>query len=119
MTQTHLSRKMAPFALIVFLWTIINKAQCEELAIYRKPVPSNGACIERIEELTATLEGESDSEINKCFGCTAFAKDECSFGCQDIIDSIYDACEGITLPRYYFYDPPVSSRFKFIQDMRF
>ena len=119
MTQTHLSRKMAPFALIVFLWTIINKALCEELAIYRKPVPSNGACIERIEELTATLEGESDSEINKCFGCTAFAKDECSFGCQDIIDSIYDACEGITLPRYYFYDPPVSSRFKFIQDMRF
>ena len=107
---------MAPFALIVFFWTfvtLIEKAQCEALAKYKKPVPSNGPCIERIEELAATL--EANSETNNCLGCTAFAKDECSFGCQDLIDSIYDVCEGITLPRYYYYDPPVSSKLKFVQ----
>ena len=77
--------------------------QCTVLAEYKKPVPSNGPCIDKIEVMSATLQGGHEN----CFGCSV-AKDECGVGCQVLINSIYAACEGVTLPLYYYFDPPVS-----------
>ena len=89
--------------IIGFFWILIispGEVQCKVLTEYKKPVPSNGPCIDTIEEMAGS---------GNCFGCST-AKDECGVGCQELIDSIYTRCEGVTLPRYYYYDPPVSIR---------
>ncbi len=66
---------------------------------YKKPTPSNGPCIMKIEKL--------EEAGLYCLGCSNAVKDVCQMNCQEYIDDIYQSCDEITLPRNYYYDPPV------------
>jgi hypothetical protein len=73
---------------------------------YKKPKPSNGPCIDSIEHMFSTMERNTGM---KCLSCTKRTKATCDLGCQEHIDAIYRNCDGVTLPRHYFFDPPVSN----------
>ncbi len=91
-----------PLSLLVFFCPIVLNAQRidGQMWSYKKPNTSNGPCIDNIETLAL-------SSLTSCFGCSDEAEETCQSNCQDHIDSIYRACDGVTLPRYYYYDPPV------------
>ena len=64
---------------------------------------------------TSRIQGKNESQaIPVCLGCTHQTRSECDiqvnsidFKCQEMIDSIYRSCNGVTLPRNYYFDPPV------------
>ena len=85
---------------------------------YKKPKPSNGPCIENLERMmvatittttTTTTSSISTEEPINCLGCSQQAQETCQITCQDIIDSIYEHCNGVHLPKHYYYNPPVST----------
>ena len=83
---------------------------------YQKPNPSNERCIlsiEAMEESLDRIQGTNKSQAI-CLGCTQQTRSNCAIeldsvkiNCQGMIDSIYKSCEGVTLPRNYYFDPPV------------
>lgn len=78
--------------------------------VYKKPNPSNGPCIETIENMQDALNSRGSTDF--CLGC-ATAQRMCPRepNCQSFIDNIYSLCKGVTLPISYYYDFPVSLTF--------
>ena len=91
--------------LILSLCMSISSAleEDEQLWSYKKPNPSNGPCINNVESFAV-------AGID-CLGCSNLALDTCQTNCQELVDAIYSTCDGVTLPRYYYYDPPVREIF--------
>lgn len=73
---------------------------------YHKPIPSNGPCIDTLENIITFQSGKNESF---CLGCSHSTQASCPLSCQRFIDDMYRNCEGITLPENYFFDPPVSN----------
>lgn len=75
--------------------------------VYQKPNPSNGPCIETIENMQDALNYHGSSQF--CLGCDTSQR-TCPKepNCQYFIDNIYSFCKGVTLPISYYYDVPVS-----------
>jgi len=94
------------FLLILYLASIlINGVTSQHFTNYKKPKPSNGPCIDSIESMLSTMERKTEM---KCLSCTKQTKAMCDLGCQEHINAIYRTCPGVTLPRHYYFDPPVS-----------
>ncbi len=79
---------------------------------YKKPFPSNGPCIDSIEQLEEVFK---ESKLT-CLGCYDNAQSSCpsssrsgGVGCQSLIDNMYRNCDKINLPQRFFFDPPVSN----------
>ena len=110
-------RKIVHLTLLI-LCTRISMAQYEntqnqEFRSYTKPEPSNGPCIDSIENVQSmtmlefsgrqghTIKGE------KCLGCSDMSQQSCPAMCQKLINAIYSTCIGVSLPPFYYFDPPV------------
>lgn len=75
---------------------------------YKKPIPSNGPCIDSIER----LEKATIDKTFKCLGCYEVTQSTCPsdvLNCQMMIDDIYRNCDKVNIPSRFFYDPPVSN----------
>lgn len=76
---------------------------------YKKPIPSNGPCIDSIER----LEKATIDTTFECLGCYEVTQSICPSGilnCQMMIDDIYRNCDKVNIPSRFFYDPPVSNK---------
>ena len=75
---------------------------------YKKPIPSNGPCIDSIERMEKKA---SESNVI-CLGCYDVSQTTCpsdgKINCQKLIDDIYKNCDKVNLPWRFYYDPPVS-----------
>lgn len=92
-----------------FILPLILILQCfARKNVYKKPNPSNGPCIENIENMQDTLNSLEATEF--CLGC-ATAQRYClkTPNCQNFIDNMYSLCKGVTLPMSYYYDYPMNT----------
>ena len=56
------------------------------------------------------------STITSCYGCDP-AQPVCSVGCQDLIDTVYYVCDGVTMPDGYYFDPTFQLTGSFIDNL--
>ena len=136
-TRARNECRTARFIINWFLWVELSKSAAAVTAVtaddytnanvnvnvnpwsYKKPKPSNGPCIENLERMmvattTTTTTTNTSSSISteepiSCLGCSQQAQATCQITCQDIIDSIFEHCNGVHLPKHYYYNPPVST----------
>jgi hypothetical protein len=73
-------------------------------------IPSYGdvnTCVSASRELRGRGTGNTlhPNDIS-CMQCEPTrSKEDCPFGCQDIINQFYSACSGVCLPDTYYFDP--------------
>ena len=133
-TRARNECRTARFIINWFLWVELSKSAAVTAVTaddytnvnvnpwsYKKPKPSNGPCIENLERMmvatttttttttTNTSSSTSTEEPINCLGCSQQAQETCQITCQDIIDSIFEHCNGVHLPKHYYYNPPVST----------
>jgi hypothetical protein len=74
-------------------------------AVYKKPKVSSEKCVHAIN----VIRDRTDAFKNDlaCVGCDP-ANEACAPGCQVLVDKLYVACDGVSLPDGLYYDPAQS-----------
>jgi len=70
----------------------------------KKQSNPHGACIDSIEVMESSSPLGGNEKNMKCLGCSGTAQETCPVDCQPMIDDVYSQCDGVILPRYYYYD---------------
>jgi hypothetical protein len=82
----------------------VREAYAQDEEKYQFP-PNIHRCVWAGNKLRKAGDG---STIESCSSCDP-ARPECAPGCQELIDTIYRACDGICLPDGYYFDPGMLS----------
>jgi hypothetical protein len=93
---------------LLIVTTRIKSSDIGYISDYKRPIPSNGPCIDIIEK----IERLTTEKNVQCLGCYYVAQSECptELNCQALINDMYTKCERINLPSRFYFDPPVSIR---------
>jgi len=84
---------------LFFVITLIIKVTNAE--VKTQFPPNEHRCVWASNKLRKNGDGTTDTS---CVGCDP-TKPECPVGCQDLIDTLYWSCAGVTLPDGYYFDP--------------
>jgi hypothetical protein len=63
--------------------------------------PTVHRCVWATNKLRKAGDGTTSSSCSNCDP----ALPACNAGCQDLIDTVYWSCSGVTLPQGYYFDP--------------